>query len=55
MIRWRITMRGWGDLFYEARTASKAKYRAYLQAREAGFYRGGFRAFIADVTGVRRA
>ncbi len=49
MRRYIITIEGWGSAEYEAATASKARYRAFRDLREAG-PRWSFRDFLTRIT-----
>lgn len=44
--RYIVRGNGFDDCHVDAATASGAKYRAFKLAREAGYFRGGFRAFL---------
>ena len=49
MTKWFIKMEGFSIEPVEAETASKAKYKVYKMAQEAGYYRYGFKSFLVDV------
>jgi hypothetical protein len=49
---------GWADSEIQAQTAAAAKYQVYKRAREAGYFREGFRDFLSrgfQAREVRRA
>jgi hypothetical protein len=57
MKRWRLQFDGFGDVVIEADTASKAKWRAFVQAQDAGWFRDrrdGFIKFAAWVFPKKR-
>lgn len=46
--RYIVRCDGFDDCHVEAATASAAKYRAFKLAREAGYFRESFKAFLAN-------
>lgn len=50
MAEWIVKLDGFDSVPVEAETASKARYKVYKLAREAGYFRDGcFRAFLERV------
>lgn len=50
---YRVELPGLDPIDEQAPTRAAAKYQVYKRAREAGFFRGGFRAFLARKISVR--
>lgn len=48
--RYSITIRGWEPAMFEAETAGKAKYHAYLQFKDAGGHRWSFEDFLHNIS-----
>lgn len=51
--RYIVRVDGFDDCTVQAATRSSAKYRAFKHAREAGYFSGGFHAFLANGVRVR--
>jgi hypothetical protein len=49
MSNWVVKLDGFDPEPVEAETASQARYKVYKLARDAGYFREGFRAFLERV------
>lgn len=52
--QWVVSVDGFVSQTVEAETASKARYKVYKLAREADYFRNGFREFIERVRSTWR-